>query len=119
MTWFRCMGGNGGPGPSGFEKILFGELVPNVYIKDNDGTEAPYNSWSATDYIEISGDELTVVGTRGERYNAFYTSNKTFISSFYSNGKPITIPQNAKYIRLSDQTNSMSSSYYIFCGTSS
>ena len=119
MAWFRCIGGSSSPSSGDFKKLYFGTLISAVYIDDGNGAEVAYNGWSATDFIEIFGNELTVPFTRGEKYNAFYDSSKTFISSFRTNLRPVTIPQNAKYVRFSDQNNSISADYYFFSGSES
>ena len=88
-------------------------LIANKYIEvagANAGAESPYNGWSATDFIDLS----TVYGFYAEGtisiYNAFYDSEKQFISSFCTlSGKNYYLkPQNAVYCRLSDTTARMS-----------
>ena len=81
------------------------------YISYGKLISSPQSPWSYTDYIEI------VNGLRGElfvthkqndsanRYNAFYDKDKNYISDFTievgADCQRITIPKNAKYIRLS------------------
>ena len=82
---------------------------------DTDGSEVTYSTWSATDYLEVSGDTIVfyIGSNSGGNYSAFYDVNHTFISSFsYTVGKmQVTVPTGAKYFRLSfsnDQLNNIS-----------
>lgn len=96
------------PAPSsGYTPIWDQSLIPNVYIDLNTGAEIAYNGWSATDYLDISDNNDGIVYRLGQIaqtvYNAFYDTNKNFISSFggvgYNGGN--TIPSNAVYVRFS------------------
>lgn len=80
-------------------------LIENKYISNSNGTEIVYNTWDCTDFIDISGDKFIYYlnSTTGDIYNAFYDSNKTFISNFTSSAgrTEVYIPTNAKYARMS------------------
>lgn len=90
------------------------DIIPDSYITTS-GVITPYNGWSRTDYIDCSGyDVLRVEFTTGDSsmYNAFYDSNKNFISgSRFTVNKntlnEIAIPDNAEYFILSNSTSSM------------
>ena len=110
---------NAGLVPIGFEKVYFGTIIPDTYISNTNGQEIPYGGWSSTDYISISGNEMSVDLVRDDIYNAFYDSEKHFISSFNTYNMPITIPSNAKYVRFSLQTGNISPTTYLFCGSES
>lgn len=79
------------------------------YIKTNDGQVTPYSTWHYTDYIDVrsgnDSDKIYVTGSVGSvgsiEYNAFYSDAQTFVSSFSCIAGEITIPSNAKYVRLS------------------
>lgn len=79
--------------------------IANKYISDTDGSEVSYNGWSATDFLDVSGTSLTVVGLSGTSgqvsYNAFYDTTKAFISNFSFTTQIISIPSTAKYVRFS------------------
>ena len=102
------------PAPeNGYIPIWDQTLIPNVYIDLNNGSEISYNGWSATDYLDISDNSDGVVYRLGKIaqnvYNAFYDTNKNFISSFngvgYNGGN--IIPNNAVYVRFSGGNTSM------------
>ena len=77
-------------------------------IDRNDGSVATNGSYSYSDYVDISGyDKLTTRATQGSAFNAFYASDKTFISAFSvtaGNDLTIVIPANAVYMRVSNST---------------
>ena len=90
-----------------------GELLPNKYINDQ-GNVASYNGWSATGFIELPDTQMfTIVasGSSDGSYNAFYNSSKERISmfSFMQGTNERTIPEEAKYMRLSATTSVMES----------
>ena len=80
--------------------------IPDGYIDDKTG-EMVYLEfdWKYTDYIKISENAkvlkavTTLTGSYG--FNAFYDSNKAFISSFSVKNVRVEIPENAVYFRLS------------------
>ena len=111
MGWVRCADIVGG-----YQKAYFGTLIPNTYINKADGSAVSYNGWSATDYLEVVGGKETVICqvSSNDEYNVFYDENKTFISKFYYADRPITIPQNAKYMRVSAHNQDISPTSYYF-----
>jgi len=102
------------PAPqNGYIPIWNQTLISNVYIDVSTGAELAYNGWSATDYLDLSDNTDGIVYRLGQIaqnvYNAFYDTNKNFISSFgnvgYNGGN--TIPNNAVYVRFSGGNASM------------
>lgn len=91
------------------------DYVANSYIiisGANAGDFASYSGWKRSDYILIKGaDKISVKNTtqNGSGYNAFYDSNKDFISSFsFGVGNTeISIPQNAEYYAVSGANANM------------
>lgn len=83
--------------------------IDSGYIDGSNGDLIPYNGWHYTDYIELENNDALYVSTSkgvDNEYNAFYDSNKAFIRNLYISGnsdhKIISyVPQNAKYVRLS------------------
>lgn len=88
-------------------------LIPNCYIDSKSpGAEIPYNGWSATDYVDISGASTIKANPSfsSSGWNAFYDADKNWISAFsLSNGSDVNVPSNAKYIRVSNSTGAMNS----------
>ena len=94
-----------------------------VYIDNTNGQEVSFSTWSATNFIEISGDTLTVVGVGADSssnatYNAFYDNNKNFISNFSFADYEITIPSTARYIRLSAKTSYINNNACLYYNSS-
>ena len=96
------------------------DLTANKYIRYSDGAQANFSQYSnymyVTDYIEIKENEPAFLRVLGKSISfspsleglAFYTENKTFISGVqYTNNSKIefTIPEKAKYIRLTVTSN--------------
>ena len=111
MGWVKC--GSGAEGD--FVKRYFGELITGKWINPNDGREYSEGNWSATDYLEVvGGADLIVVDNGGnqQNYNAFYDENKTYISGTGVTGRPIQVPANAKYIRISNADYLISADMY-------
>ena len=81
-------------------------VTQGYYISDTNGelnTGATYEQEAnASDYIPISGDSVTFFSnpTGKWRWGAFYDSNKTYISGISGYNKTYTIPENARYMRL-------------------
>lgn len=94
------------------ESVNVNNLLPlhktyfNKYISDTNGALIDYKNWVSTDYIDISElDILIAYSNAGTKFCAFYDNAKIFISNFNINEKrwkPIKIPTNAKYIRISN-----------------
>lgn len=115
MAWFESHL-NGGSSPTPIEGVehLFGlsDFIDNIYIDSNNGGEISYNGWSATDYISVTSGETLLCSSQSSwnTYNAWYDENKSFISSFTVSNSgatytTITVPNNAKYFRISNSTS--------------
>ncbi|MDD7205385.1 MAG: endonuclease/exonuclease/phosphatase family protein [Lachnospiraceae bacterium] len=79
------------------------KYVGHVYIQA--GKTFNGNRWCCTDYVEIPNNMHIVanVDAKNAIYNSFYDENKTFISDF--DVRNYTIPDNAKYMRISHNYN--------------
>lgn len=85
-------------------------LVENCYIDNSNGTQISYNSWSATDFVDIQGKSVRVSWEQKSPWNAWYDSSKKFISGFSaSTSQTLTPPANAKYLRMSNTSAGMAS----------
>lgn len=97
--------------------LSLGTLVADRYIKTADGTEGYSVNWSCSDYVEVNaGETLTIyTSVRDGAYNAFYQSDKTFISAFSleSGFNKVTAPSNARFLRLSNTTTAMQTGTFI------
>jgi endonuclease/exonuclease/phosphatase family metal-dependent hydrolase len=74
------------------------------YINGATGEVVAYSGWKYTDYIDISDAEELVnfyISTITQKYCAFYNSSKTFISAFGNANGEVSVPTDAKYVRLS------------------
>ena len=118
MAWFQCQIGAGGGqtliGGHYDEFFAAATLVPNTYI-DEFGREVSYNNWTSTDYIELTTDADYIYrcgNLPNCNYNAFYDSNKTFIS-FFGSGTKQSVPNNAKYVRLSGENANVSGNLFM------
>ena len=87
------------------KNLYDGLYTAKRYINYNTGEMRTSDDWSATDYIEIEPNtSYTLSGITNSGWTAgtsFYDSGKTFISSVYSTTYTFTTPTNAKYLRLS------------------
>lgn len=95
--------------------IYYPSIIRNVYIDKNDGSELPYDNWGATDYIPLLENVSFVVNSPASGiYNAFYDSNKNFISSFSipAGESIITSPSNAAFVRMSNVYHLIQQVYY-------
>ena len=84
------------------------------YISRDDGTVNADSAYSYSDYIDISGyDNLYVTSNYVAYFNAFYSSDKTFIEPFIvrAGSNTIAIPSNAVYIRISTVTASFNDTF--------
>lgn len=98
-----------GGGGGGYESMAL-NLVSNVYI-DGSGNEVAYNNWSATDYLDIGGQTTIYIAGTTSNYNAWYDDQKVFISQVNIGAGVLTVPSNAKYIRISDNTSTMDNTF--------
>lgn len=80
------------------------KLIANTYINENSGAQQNYGGWSSSDYIDVEGFKYIQVpypfGKMNYKYGAYYDKDKNRISNTAS----LTIPSNAKYVRLSTTT---------------
>lgn len=103
------------------EKYITPGYVDDSYVK-TDGTFASYNGWSRTDFIDISKFTNVVIdidrtGTTSYIYNALYSSNSesAFVEkmTLVNGSNNIKIPENVKYMVLSNTTNALKTTYKI------
>lgn len=75
------------------------------YISKDDGSVQSEDGSSCCDFVYVEpGSKLVVSNTMTQdtEYNVFYDSSKNYISSFSTdNGSVVTVPENARYFRLS------------------
>jgi hypothetical protein len=95
------------------DKTIFFEPSKNLFDKtkvtlgkyiNTLGRESSSDAYAASDYIPVDASNAYIVSNKygtGGSANAFYDSNKTFISYFKE--MPVAIPQNAAYVRISLQ----------------
>ena len=82
-------------------------LINDEYVERN-GTITPYSSWSRTDYIPVSG-VVRVYSDYSSQYCCYYASDLSFVSavSITTGQNTLTVPNNAAYIIISNQTARM------------
>lgn len=83
------------------------KLLRDKYV-DLNGEIKSFSGWTATDYISIPNDsEINIYSKSQSEYNAFYTKDKVFISSFsvVTGENWISVPNNAKYLACSGETS--------------
>lgn len=94
-------------GGGDYKSIWDGRLINNVYINYVNGEEVAYIGWSASEYIDLSGNTDGFFYRSGiiaqASYSAFYDSNKKFVAACPEANKfgQTVIPNNARYVRLS------------------
>lgn len=115
MAWFRCGGGSSSGGGNLTDTVWNGTLIADTYITNN-GQAVTYGGWSATDYLDLNGSAYVyrVGKIAAVNYNAFYDSNKTFIS-FFGADSIRAVPSNAKYVRFSGVNSDMTGKIIIEC----
>lgn len=79
------------------------------YVMKSSGGIATSPNWSASDFIQVKPDTQYIYSGVTNRLSdvagtAFYDETKTFISSVSSTTQTFTTPSNAKYVRISVQT---------------
>lgn len=79
------------------------------YVTKSSGGIATSPNWSASDFIQVKPDTQYIYSGVTNRLSdvagtAFYDETKTFISSVSSTTQTFTTPSNAKYVRISVQT---------------
>lgn len=83
------------------------KLLRDKYVTLNGEIES-YSGWTATDYIAIPNDsEINIYSKSQSEYNAFYTKDMAFISSFsvVTGENWIDVPNDAKYLACSGETS--------------
>jgi hypothetical protein len=80
--------------------------TPKKYISRNNGNVGNSDDWSATDFIPIEASTTYILsgirnGWSSVAGTAYYDNNKTFISSVGSTTYTFNTPSNARYIRIS------------------
>lgn len=96
------------------QTIYIPMTVGSGYISRDDGTVNADSAYSYSDYINISGyNNLYVTSNYVAYFNAFYSSDKTFIEPFIvrAGSNTIAIPSNAVYIRVSTVTASFNDTF--------
>ena len=91
----------------------FNRVINDISIKANDGTELNDSGWYATDFIEIEPNTRYAfvylqpdnTSYPASKNGAYYTENEVYISGFSGRTTDIQTPSNAKYIRISSNTN--------------
>lgn len=90
---------------------FFADLKPDTYLILNNGEEGTYVGWSATEFIEIDPSMRLVVKSPADtKWNMFYDASKNYIYPIITLSAGlnyIDIPQNAKYVRFSNETKYM------------
>ena len=89
------------------------EIVPNEYVSNTDGSFIAYTGWNRTGYVPCDGaSKITIPPMGGSganpNYNAFYTSDHQFISTFvtkHSEDSVVTVPANAYYFIISESAS--------------
>lgn len=88
-------------------------LTADTYIDANNGSVKSDEDWSSTNQLYCAGaSRITFkqsdgAGVVNSRYNAFFDSDKQFISSFTMSYTGIDVPDNAAYVALSNKTEIM------------
>lgn len=97
-------------------KVLFNK-VPYTYINNVDGNEINSDTYSSSDFIELTDCKNFVIECQEDSYsNALYDENKNFIQSIeYKKGiTEFEKPTNAKYLRISCHTDFLEKASVIF-----
>ena len=91
------------------------KITRDKWIRNTNGAEDTYVGWSATDFIPTFSAEymFAMILSNGSYtelngvYGAFYNADKTFISGFFGKLSDTSIPSNAKYLRISQETRKL------------
>ena len=95
------------------------DLIPNKYILRDNGQEANYNGWTATDYIPVQNNSLVICNSPSSLvWGALYDKDKNYVSSYGWSAGESTIffhDGELRYFRISGSNSDMASlSYKIF-----
>ena len=80
------------------------------YINDENGNVLPDSTKTicASDYISVSGlSNISVSGSSGNEWMAFYDNDKVFVSGKNEYGEAIFVPENAGYARFTVKKESL------------
>ena len=81
------------------------DVVDEYYLDSNGVPDPDTPQWSYSNYIEIQGGKTYTFNPNssngGAAYHIIYDAEKNFLNSFPSGPRTITMPQNAKFIRVS------------------
>lgn len=95
-------------------------IVENEYVVFGDGSFASYNGWDRSDYIDISDYDVAIkfrysgTGADTVRNNAFYDSDKNFVSYFMmSFDSEIAIPSSARYVVVSWDSENLGKTWLV------
>ena len=97
-------------------KVLF-KKIPNTYIYNSDGTERYSDTYSSSDFIELTDCKKFVIECQEGSYsNALYDENHIFLQGIEYNAgiTEFDKPSNAKYLRISCHTNFLETASVIF-----
>lgn len=99
-------------------EVIIGNVVDGYINKDTGELESS-ETWSASDYLDVS-NYYELVGTMTpvrSVYNAFYRADKSFLRAFFieTTETHIVVPNEAVYMRLSGRTDALLATklYYI------
>lgn len=97
-------------------KFLFAK-IPYTYIYNTDGSERTSDTYSSSDYIDLTGHKKFVIECQEDsQSNALYDEFYNFLQGIeYKAGfTEFAIPTNAKYLRISCHTNYLKTAGVIF-----
>lgn len=97
-------------------KFLFAK-IPYTYIYNADGSERSGDTYSSSDYIDLTGHKKFVIECQEDsESNALYDESYNFLQGIeYKAGfTEFAIPTNAKYLRISCHTNYLKTAGVIF-----
>lgn len=80
------------------------------YIDSTTGEVVSYSGWKYTDFIDISDTSaqrimVSTTATGSTTYNALYDADQQYIDRFNATAGLLSIPFNAKYVRMSAQSS--------------
>lgn len=87
--------------------VSLGKITNGYYLIKTNGNLEPYSGWSTTDYIDLNGvDKIYIDWEKASVYNCYYDKNKSYLGGvdIYDGYNIIEVIENARYIRLSNET---------------
>lgn len=85
--------------------------INGIYIDDVNGSEVPYNTWKASDYIPVEFADYIFISRNNSSaaYNCFYDRDKRFVKNINISGGfdglILKVPEDACYVRFSNAIN--------------